>query len=85
MRLDVNSEDEFEIFHTHDGDTVWNAKSEQEPQYVHKLLEKLQADAKEMQAESVELSSEAEDHPPIKDSEMFAEPSVRLPAAWPNL
>lgn len=86
LRLAVSSNDEFEVFVTPDGDTVWNGQDESAPEYIHEILKKMQADAgdnSDSDAEAEEEDDEGENMIPIQDSNLFAgSDSVRLPVAW---
>lgn len=80
QRLIAASDDEFEVFVTADGDTVWNGK-EQDPEYVYKILEQMREEA----ADKDEEASEDQDGlQPLQDQDMFPaeEPDVRVPVPW---
>ena len=73
-------ENDYELFCTKDGDTVWNNNEAEHPEYVWELFEKLQAQAQ--QDPSVLGPSSEATVEPIKDEEVFAASSslCRIPA-----
>lgn len=86
LRLAVSSNDEFEVFVTPDGDTVWNGQDESAPEYIHEILKKMQADAEDVSDSGAEAEDDDDDDGdmmPIQDKNLFAGPdSVRMPVAW---
>ena len=83
QRLIVADDDEFEVFVTADGDTVWSGKETQAPEYCYLILEQMRADAEEQRGEEDEENADDEP-PPLQDGDMFAPgaPDVRIPAPW---
>ena len=81
QRLIAASDDEFEVFVTADGDTVWNGK-DQDPEYVHKILEQMREEAADKDVGDENASED--DLQPLQDNDMFApeEPEVRVPVPW---
>ncbi|CAL1137754.1 unnamed protein product [Cladocopium goreaui] len=78
--LHCSGDDEFEIFVTNDGDTVWNGKetdpeNETDPEYVHETLQKMQAEAQKEEDSDEEDGNDEQDEDvmPIQDRDsMFA-------------
>ena len=81
QRLIAASDDEFEVFVTADGDTVWNGK-EQDPEYVYKILEQMREEAADKDVGDENASED--DLQALQDNDMFApeEPEVRVPVPW---
>ena len=84
LRLHAAADDEFDIFVSNDGDTVWNGKETEDdqqadPEYVHEILQKMQTEAQQQDSDEEDMEDDREDEEalPLQDA-MFA-PMVRLP------
>ena len=86
LRLHSSQTDEFEVFVTPDGDTVWNGNDDSEPEYIMEILKKMHNEAKENDDSDDDDDREKEEEeevPPIQDGSLFVAPSsVRMPVAW---
>ena len=69
-------QDDYEIFGTPDGETVWNNDDKEEPEYIYMLFEKTKS---ELQQESGLFEDDSE-APPLQDAAMDGALSlVRIP------
>lgn len=85
LRLHASETDEFEVFVTPDGDTVWNGNDDSQPEYIMEILTKMRDEAKEnddSEDDDDREKEEEEEVPPIQDGNLFAAPDVRMPVAW---
>eukprot|EP00435_Cladocopium_sp_Y103_P022815 s3933_g5.t1 len=82
-KLHAADDDDFEIFVTNDGDTVWNGKDTDEdvaPEYVHEILQKMQQEAQENDSDDEEGRDEEEDKLPLQDdASLYPVSEVRIP------
>eukprot|EP00435_Cladocopium_sp_Y103_P075818 s11_g66.t1 len=74
-RLHASESDEFEVYVTPDGDTVWNGSDDTNPEYIADIVTKMREEAQE-DGESAGGDDDGdrfddEDMAPIKDEELF--------------
>ena len=81
LRLPTDGAEDYEIFGSTDGETVWNNSESQDPQYVFKLFEELR---EKLSHETDELVEEEDDDDvaPIQDLSSAPASSVRIPEPW---